>query len=159
MAEQSSIASGGREIATSHNMCDVTQMPAAWYGTGIGGGGGGSGGKTATAQKATAATAATVMGMIPRGDGTWYLLKQVSLMTWAVGEAAFSPLWEDENNFRGEVRVRYKIENVSAFGAFAFVLLLAHCCCCLWAMEPHDVGLHLRAVGEASPQPAVGGRG
>ena len=57
--------------------------------------------------------------------------------------------------FGGEVRARYGIENVSAFGAFAFVLLLAHCCCCLWAMEHHDVGLH--KVGEAAPQPAVGG--
>ena len=45
MGEQSSIAGGGREIATSHNMRDVMRMAAAWYGTGIGGGGGG-GGKT-----------------------------------------------------------------------------------------------------------------
>ncbi len=52
-----------------------------------------------------------------------------------------SPLWEDEENFRGEVRGRYGIENVSVFRAFAFVLLLARRCCCLWAMEPHDVGL------------------
>ena len=45
MGEQSSIAGGGKEIATSHNMRDVMRMAAAWYGTGIGGGGGG-GGKT-----------------------------------------------------------------------------------------------------------------
>jgi hypothetical protein len=45
VGEQSSIAGGGREIATSHNMRDVMRMAAAWYGTGIGGGGGG-GGKT-----------------------------------------------------------------------------------------------------------------
>ncbi len=51
-----------------------------------------------------------------------------------------SLLWEDEDNFGGEVRVRYRIENMSVFHAFAFVLLLAHCCC-LWAMVPHDVGL------------------
>ena len=57
--------------------------------------------------------------------------------------------------FGGEVRAQYGIENVSAFGAFAFVLLLACCCCCLWAMEPHDVGLH--AVVEAAPQLTVGG--
>lgn len=41
MGEQSSIAGGGREIATSHNMRDVMRMAAAWYGTGIGSGGGG----------------------------------------------------------------------------------------------------------------------
>ncbi len=46
---------------------------------------------------------------------------------------------------------------MSAFRAIAFVLLLAHCCCCLWAMEHCDVGLCV--VGEAEPQPAVGGRG
>ena len=50
MGEQSSIAGGGKEIATSHNMRDVMRMAAAWYGTGIGGGsgggGGGGGGKT-----------------------------------------------------------------------------------------------------------------
>ncbi len=40
VGEQSSIAGGGREIATSHNMRDVMRMAAAWYGTGIGGGGG-----------------------------------------------------------------------------------------------------------------------
>ena len=45
VGEQSSIAGGGREIATSHNMRDVMRMAVAWYGTGIGGGGGG-GGKT-----------------------------------------------------------------------------------------------------------------
>ena len=44
VGEQSSIAGGGREIATSHNMRDVMRMAAAWYGTGIGGGGGGGGG-------------------------------------------------------------------------------------------------------------------
>lgn len=41
VGEQSSIAGGGREIATSHNMRDVMRMAAAWYGTGIGGSGGG----------------------------------------------------------------------------------------------------------------------
>jgi len=49
VGEQSSIAGGGREIATSHNMRDVMRMAAAWYGTGIGGGGGG-GGKMTMAQ-------------------------------------------------------------------------------------------------------------
>jgi len=44
VGEQSSIAGGGREIATSHNMRDVMRMATAWYGTGIGGGGGGGGG-------------------------------------------------------------------------------------------------------------------
>ena len=48
MGEQSSIAGGGREIATSHNMRDVMRMAAAWYGTGIGGGGGGGGGSDKT---------------------------------------------------------------------------------------------------------------
>ncbi len=68
-----------------------------------------------------------------------------------------SPLWEYEDNFGGEVRVRNRIENMSALRVFAFVLLLTCRCCCLWAMEPRDVGLC--AVGEAAPQPAVGGRG
>ncbi len=66
-------------------------------------------------------------------------------------------MWEDEDNFWGEVRPRYGIENMSAFRAFAFVLLLTRRCCCLWAMEPRDVGLCV--VGEAAPQPAVGGQG
>ncbi len=88
MGEQSSIASGGREIATSHNMRDVMRMATAWYGTGIGGGGG----KTTTVQKAmAAAAAATVPATIPRGGSAGYLLGQVSLMTWAVGEAASQP--------------------------------------------------------------------
>ncbi len=93
MGEQSSIASGGREIATSHNMRDVMRMAAAWYGTGIGGGnGGGGGGKTTMAQKAMAAAAAIVTGTIPKGGSAGYLLGQVSLMTWAVlGEAASQP--------------------------------------------------------------------
>jgi hypothetical protein len=90
VGEQSSIAGGGREIATSHNMCDVMQMAVAWYGTGIGGGGGG-GGKTTTAQKATVAAVATVTATIPRGGSAGYLLGQVSLMIWAVGEAASQP--------------------------------------------------------------------
>ncbi len=93
VGEQSSIAGGGREIATSHNMRDVMRMAAAWYGTGISGGGGG-GGKTTTAQKATsvvAVAAATVTATIPRGGSAGYLLGQVSLMTWAVGEAASQP--------------------------------------------------------------------
>jgi len=55
VGERSSIAGGGREIATSHNMRDVMRMAAAWYGTGIGGGGGG--GKTTMAQKAMTAAA------------------------------------------------------------------------------------------------------
>ncbi len=87
MGEQPSIAGGGREIATSHNMRDVMRMAAAWYSTGIGGGGG----KTTTAQKATAAAAATVTATIPRGGSAGYLLGQVSLMTWVVGEAASQP--------------------------------------------------------------------
>ena len=93
MGEQSSIAGGGREITTSHNMCDVTRMAAVWYGTGIGGGGGGSGsgGKMTRAQKAMAMAAATVMVAIPRGGGAGYLLKQMSLMTWVVGKAASQP--------------------------------------------------------------------
>ena len=88
MGEQSSIAGGGREIATSHNMRDVMRMAAAWYGTGIGGGGGG---KMTMAQKAMAAGAAMVTATIPRGGSVGYLLGQVSLMTWAVGEAASQP--------------------------------------------------------------------
>jgi hypothetical protein len=57
--EQSSIAGGGREITTSHNMCDVMQMAVAWYSTWIGIGSGGGGSKTTTAQRATAVAAAT----------------------------------------------------------------------------------------------------
>ncbi len=92
MGEQSSIAGGGREITTSHNMRDVMRMAAAWYGTRIGGGnGGGGGGKTTMAQKAMAAAAAMVTATIPRGGSAGYLLGQVSLMTWAVGEAASQP--------------------------------------------------------------------
>jgi len=91
VGEQSSIAGGGREIATSHNMRAVMRMAAAWYGTGIGGGGGGGGGKTTMAQKAMAAVAAMVTATIPRGDSAGYLLGKVSLMTWAVGEAASQP--------------------------------------------------------------------
>ncbi len=72
-------------------MHDVMRMAAAWYGTGIGGGGGGGGGKTMTAQKATAAAVAMVTATIPRGGSAGYLLGQVSLMTWAVGEAASQP--------------------------------------------------------------------
>jgi hypothetical protein len=67
-------------------MRDVTRMATAWCGTGIGSGGGN---KTATAQKAMAAARATVT--IPRGGGAGYLLRQVSLMTWVVGEAASQP--------------------------------------------------------------------
>ncbi len=91
MGEQSSIAGGEREIATSHNMRDVMQMAAAWYDTGIGGGGGNGGNKTTTVQKVTAAAAATVTAAIPRGGSAGYLLGQVSLMTWVVGEAASHP--------------------------------------------------------------------
>ncbi len=90
MGEQSSIAGGEREITTSHNMRDVMQMAAAWYGTGIGSGGGGGGDTTTTAQKATAAAAvaATVTVTIPKGGSAGYLLGQVRLMTRVVGEAA-----------------------------------------------------------------------
>jgi hypothetical protein len=71
-------------------MRDVMRMAAAWYGTGIGGGGGG-GGKTTTAQKAIAEKAATVTTTIPRGGSAGYLLGQVSVMTWVVGEVASQP--------------------------------------------------------------------
>ncbi len=98
MGEQSSIAGGGREIATSHNMRDVMRMAVAWYGTGIGGGGGG---KTTMAQKAMAAAAATVTVTIPRGGSAGYLLGQVSLMTWAVGEAASQPAVGGQRQFLG----------------------------------------------------------
>ncbi len=83
MEEQSSIAGGGREIATSYNMRDVMRMAAAWYGTGIGGSGGGSG-KTTTVQKAMAAAVATVTATIPRGGSAGYLLGQVT---------GFDPSW------------------------------------------------------------------
>ncbi len=102
MGEQSSIAGGEREIATSHNMHGVMWMAAAWYGTGIGGGGS-SGSKTMMAQKATAAAAAaaTVTVTIPRGGSAGYLLGQVSLMTWAVGEAASQPAVGGRGRFLG----------------------------------------------------------
>lgn len=99
MGEQSSIAGGGREIATSHNMRDVMRMAAAWYGTGIGGSGGG--GKMTMAQKAMAAAAAMVTATIPRGGSVGYLLGQVSLMTWAVGEAASQPAVGGRGRFFG----------------------------------------------------------
>ena len=99
MGERSSIAGGGREIATSHNMRDVMWMAAAWYGNGIGGGGGG--GKTTMAQKAMAAAAAMVTATIPRGGSAGYLLGQVSLMTWAVGEAASQPAVGGRGRFLG----------------------------------------------------------
>lgn len=98
VGEQSSIAGGGREIATSHNMRDVMRMAAAWYGTGIGGGGGG---KTTMAQKAMAAAAAMVTATILRGGSAGYLLGQVSLMTWAVGEAASQPAVGGRGRFFG----------------------------------------------------------
>ena len=98
MGERSSIAGGGREIATSHNMRDVMRMAAAWYGTGIGGGGGG---KMTMAQKAMAAAAAMVTATIPRGGSVGYLLGQVSLMTWAVGEAASQPAVGGRGRFFG----------------------------------------------------------
>ena len=87
-------------------MCDVMWMTAAWYGTGIGsGGGGGGGGKTTMAQKAAAAAAAaaaaTVIATIPRGGRAGYLLGKVSLMTWAVGEAASQPAVGGRGQFWG----------------------------------------------------------
>ncbi len=79
------------------------RMAAAWYGTGIGGGGGGSGsgGKTTMAQKAMAAAAAMVTATIPRGGSAGYLLGQVNLMTWAVGEAASQPAVGGRGQFLG----------------------------------------------------------
>ncbi len=53
-----------------------------------------------------------------------------------------SPPWEDEDGFRGKVRARYGIKNVSAFCVFVFALPLARCCCCLWAMEVLVLLLH-----------------
>ena len=93
VGEQSS-----REIATSHNMHDVMRMAVAWYGTGIGGSGGG--GKMTMAQKAMAA-AAMVTATILRGGSAGYLLGQVSLMTWAVGEAASQPAVGGRGRFFG----------------------------------------------------------
>ena len=98
MGEQSSIACGGREIATSHNMRDVMRMAVPWHGTRIGGGGGG---KTTMAQKAMAAAAAMVTATILRGGSAGYLLGQVSLMTWAVGEAASQPAVGGRGRFFG----------------------------------------------------------
>ncbi len=83
-------------------MRDVMRMAATWYGTGIGSGGGsGGGGKTTTAQKAMAMAAATVTLTIPRGGSAGYLLRQVSLMTWAVGEAASQPAVGGRGRFLG----------------------------------------------------------
>ena len=70
---------------------------------------------------------------------------QWSLVMWAYGwlvRRHLSPPWEDEDGFRGEVRTQYGIKNVSAFCVFAFVLPLARCCCCLWAMEVLVLLLH-----------------
>jgi hypothetical protein len=80
-------------------MRDVMRMAAAWYGTGIGGNDGG--GKTTMAQKAMAAAAAMVTATIPRGGSAGYLLGQVSLMTWAVGEAASQPAVGGRGHFFG----------------------------------------------------------
>ncbi len=80
------------------------RMATAWYGTGIGGGGGGGGGgKTTMAQrqKAMAAAAAMVTATIPRGGSAGDLLEQVSLMTWAVGEAASQPAVGGRGQFWG----------------------------------------------------------
>ena len=63
---------------------------------------------------------------------------QWSLVMWAYAwlvRRHLSPPWEDKDRYWEEVRARYGIKNVSAFCVFAFVLPLAHCCCCLWAME------------------------
>ena len=54
----------------------------------------------------------------------------------------FSPPWEDEDDFWGEVQARYGIKNMSAFHAFVFVFPLTHCCCCLRAMEVLVLLLH-----------------
>ena len=80
-------------------MRDMMRMAAAWYGTGIGGSGGG--GKMTMAQKAMAAAAAMVTATIPRGGSVGYLLGQVSLMTWAVGEAASQPAVGGRGRFFG----------------------------------------------------------
>jgi hypothetical protein len=53
-----------------------------------------------------------------------------------------SPPREDKDGFGGEVHARYGIKNVSAFCVFAFVLPLARCCCCSWAMEVLALLLH-----------------
>ena len=70
---------------------------------------------------------------------------QWSLVMWAYGwlvRRHLSPPWEDEDGFQGEVRARYEIKNVSACCVFVFVLPLARCCCCLWAMEVLALLLH-----------------
>ena len=70
---------------------------------------------------------------------------QWSLVMWAYGwlvRRHLSPPWEDEDGFWGEVRARYEIKNVSACCVFVFVLPLARCCCCLWAMEVLVLLLH-----------------
>ena len=106
-------------------MRDVMRMAAAWYGTGIGGGGG----KTTMAQKAMAAAAAMVTATIPRGGSAGYLLGQVSLMTWAVGEAASQPAVGGRGRFFWEVCTLSGIENIGVFCAFTFILLLTRRCC------------------------------
>ena len=53
------------------------------------------------AQKAMAAAAAMVTATIPRGGSVGYLLGQVSLMTWAVGEAASQPAVGGRGRFLG----------------------------------------------------------
>ena len=88
-------------------MRDVTRMASAWYGAEIGGGtttgiiGGGETGGTA------APGVGVGVGDDPESRRRRYLLGQVSLMTWAFARSMMrhlSPEWEDERDFREEVR-------------------------------------------------------
>ena len=79
---------------------------------------------------------------------------QWSIMMWAYTKLVrrhLSPPWEDEDDFLGEVRAQYRIENVSLFCAFAFVLPLARHCCCLWAMEVLALLLHCSLIHSPKP--------
>ena len=61
---------------------------------------------------------------------------------WVVGEAAPQPAVGGRGWFSGGGPRADEVKNVSAFCVFVFVLPLARCCCCLWAMEVLVLLLH-----------------
>jgi hypothetical protein len=106
---------------TINHMRDVTRMASAWYGSGVDEDDdcvGGESGTTETAMTTSVTTTAIDVDDRRRDpEATMrrhlhrrrYLLGQVSLMTWAFVRSMkrhLSPPWEDEDDFRDEVRSR-----------------------------------------------------